>query len=370
MNLKSFGIPVERLHGGEPVIAPTTNEWESGVTFNTAAVYLPRSAANDPLIRKLLEVDDLDVPRLRDGIVAAHYRARPKADPGYPFTRSYTGLALFTPEVELIKRYAEPVLRPAGNPDDTDYLGIEDPRITQIGDTFYAVYCGLPDFPPGGNWKAYVNLARSQDLLHWEKLGAARGSLNATNNKDGVLFPDRLDGQYLLLHRPMVGAVSEYSINLALSDSLTGVWHDCGGVMRAMPDPLTKDSWVGAGAVPIPLGNRRYLVIYHTGNWLKDGRRQYNLDAAIFNFQHFDPARPADILEARLDRLMVPETRRELEGPYPDSVANALFTCGAYEYRGYLYILYGASDTYVMAARVNTQTLMRALEHDPACRVR
>ena len=48
------GLPVERLHEGRPIIAPTGHWWEDGVTFNTAAVYLPRSAEHDPLIAGLL----------------------------------------------------------------------------------------------------------------------------------------------------------------------------------------------------------------------------------------------------------------------------------------------------------------------------
>jgi beta-1,2-mannobiose phosphorylase / 1,2-beta-oligomannan phosphorylase len=372
-NLPAFGIPVERLHGGAPIIAPSvapTAQWfDSGVTFNTAALYLERSADNNALIMKLMGADNLDDPRLRDGVVAAHYRARPKSDPGLRWSRSFTGLALFTPGAELLKRYGEPVICPAQEKDGSDYLGVEDPRVTRIGDTFYAVYCGVADFPDGGNWKAQLHLARSADLLNWEKLGPLRGTLNDYNNKDGVLFPDLIDGQHLLLHRPMVGPVSDFAISLATCDSLTGVWHDCGMVLHSQPDPACKDSWVGAGAAPIPLGDRRYLVIFHTGNWLLDGRKQYNLDAAIFNFQHFDPARPAGIVEARLNSLMVPETRTEIEAPYSDSVANAIFTCGAYEFGGDVYIYYGGGDTYVMAARVNKQLLLDTLEHDPRCRV-
>src|SRR5262245_384483 len=92
------GLPVQRLHDGAPIIAPTERWWESCVTFNTATVYLPRSAQHDPLIKRLLMVDTLDDPLLRDGVVAAHYRARPRHDHGFPLTRSFTGLALFTPD--------------------------------------------------------------------------------------------------------------------------------------------------------------------------------------------------------------------------------------------------------------------------------
>ena len=187
------------------------------------------------------------------------------------------------------------------------------------------------------------------------------GSLNAVNNKDGVLFPETLDGRYLLLHRPMRGAMNGWAMHLAISDTLTGPWHDCGQVLDACRHEKARASWTGAGSVPIPLGDRRYLTIFHTGHLLRDGRREYDLDAAILNFNHFDPANPAAVVEARLDRLMVPETACELFGPYTDSVANVLFTCGSYRYRDDLYILYGGGDTFVMSARVNLHALLDAL---------
>ncbi|OPZ82158.1 MAG: hypothetical protein BWY76_02798 [bacterium ADurb.Bin429] len=118
--------------------------------------------------------------------------------------------------------------------------------------------------------------------------------------------------------------------------------------------------------MPIPLGDQRYLVIFHTGHFHRDGRREYDLDAAIFNFDRFDPARPDRLLEARLDRIMVPETDTEVNGPFPDSVANVLFTCGTYVYQDDLYILYGGGDTYVMSARLKLAALLDRLEEKAA----
>lgn len=363
MVLKPCGPPVERLNGGAPIIAPTDNWWETGVTFNTAAVYLERSAVNDPVTEKLLGADiPLDDPRLAEGVVALHYRARPKRDPGYKWNRSFVGLALFTPDLAtLLKRYAEPLIRPGEKPEDPDYLGVEDPRITRFGDTFYAVYCGAADYPEGANWKAEICFARSGDLLRWKKLGAISGDVNRASNKDGVLFPEAIEGKYYLLHRPMIGGLSDFSICLAESDSLMGVWKDYGPALRSPRYPDCRDSWVGAGTVPIPLGNRRYLEIFHTGNFLQSGEKVYHLDAALFDFGRFCPNDPTTVVTSRLDRFLVPETDWEIRAPFSDSVANVVFACGAYEYGPHIYIVYGGGDTYIMAARVNKQLLLEQL---------
>ncbi len=89
---------------------------------------------NDPVTKKLLGADiPLDDPHLAEGVVALHYRARPRKDPGYKWNRSFVGLALFTPELTPLKRYSEPVILPGERPEDPDFLGAEDPRITRFG---------------------------------------------------------------------------------------------------------------------------------------------------------------------------------------------------------------------------------------------
>jgi beta-1,2-mannobiose phosphorylase / 1,2-beta-oligomannan phosphorylase len=360
---KPYGLAVERLNAGEPVIAPTANWWETGVTFNAAAVYLARTPENEAVIRALLPMRAADDPALAQGVVAVHYRARPENDPGSAFGRSFIGLALFTPELEPLYRYQEPVMYPTPDPDGLDHLGVEDPRITRLGDTFYMVYCGV-QADPVTTWKANLCLAVSQDLLHWEKRGILRGDPANSNNKDGVLFPEILEGKYLLLHRPFAHGMvqNEKAIHLAQSATLDGAWADSGGVLRAYTNPRMRSSWPGAGSVPVRIGEKRYLVIYHTGNMLNEVDREYDLDAAVFDFNHFNPAQPESLVTARLEPLMVPETPAELRSHSQLQVGNVLFACGSYVYNGYLYIIYGGADTYTLAARVELRVLCEALE--------
>jgi predicted GH43/DUF377 family glycosyl hydrolase len=287
-------------------------------------------------------------------------------------------------DLELIYRFPEPVVQPGTNKTDPDYLGVEDPRVTTCGDKFVMVYCGSGVDAAGG-WTGSLCAAESSNLLHWRKSGVmplrfdhsngrtgfddsyfdnlagTHGALNRINNKDGVLFPGRISQSYYLLHRPMVGHTSEWAIHLARSDSLAGPWLDLGPMLRAEPHAEFTDAWPGAGAVPLALGGGRYLEIFHSGHRAADGSRLYTLGAALLNFNLLDPARPESIVEARLDHFMVPETTWEIEGPYPDSVGNVLFSCGAFERDGEITILYGGGDTYVMAAKIRTDDLLAAL---------
>jgi len=382
---KRSAVKALRLFEGAPILEPTEWVWESGVTFNAAATYLKPSAENQRVISLLLAgtVGENDT-RVHEGMIVVHYRARPRSDPGYLISRSYVGLALFNIDFELIYRFPEPVVFPGVQQIDADYLGVEDPRVTKVGEAFYMAYCGSGQ-DSQGNWVGALCAARSTDLLHWEKRGpiklhiplpgkasafdkkyfdnlpAATGTATRINNKDGVFFPDRIDGRYFLLHRPMIGAMSSWAINLAEADAIDGIWRDCGPIFRAASDPEWIDSWVGAGAVPLPLGANRYLAIIHTGHRAADGRRLYTLDALVLNMNKFDAKHPERVVESRLDRMMTPQTRWELEGPYPDSVGNVLFSCGAFERDGHIYVVYGGGDTYLMAAKLNKAELLAAM---------
>ncbi|MBI3947366.1 MAG: hypothetical protein HY321_15690 [Armatimonadetes bacterium] len=353
------GGMVERLWGGAPIIAPQGEGWESGHTYNAAAVRLPPSDA--PLIRGLLGRDPGADPARRDGIVAIFYRAQPLVSPGFPAPRSSIGLALFTPELRLLRRLPEPVMRPSEDLDGFDRNGVEDPRVTRLGDTFYLVYCGFAT-RPGASDLVQVCLARSDDLLHWEKLGPVPGEVNTAQNKDGVLFPEAMDGRYFLLHRPMVGPPSQFRIELAVSNSPTGVWRNCGPILAAPADPICRHAWPGAGSVPIPLGERRYLAIHHTGHRLKDGRLWYTAGAALLDFRRFSPDRPAAIVETSVERLLVPETpferSRRNGAPVP---LDCVFPCGSYEHDSHVHVVYGGRDSYTLAARVDREALLARL---------
>jgi predicted GH43/DUF377 family glycosyl hydrolase len=135
--------------------------------------------------------------------------------------------------------------------------------------------------------------------------------------------------------------------------------------MRPYENPNYADYKIGAGSVPIHLGNLNYLVIYHTGSYLEPGNHatcQYDLHAAIFDMNKFDSKEPHKIVEKRIEPIMVPETKIEIDRLFADSVGNVIFTCGSYEYDGYIYIIYGGGDSFILAARIKKSELLDCLE--------
>jgi predicted GH43/DUF377 family glycosyl hydrolase len=363
---------VTRLNNGKPIINPTSNWWESGATFNPAAIYVENNPQNEAVIHNLLGNEFADDPRTKDGIVASLYRARPKEDESHrPFTRSSLGLAVFSPGgLELIKRFDRPVIAPDEDKEHYDYVGAEDSRLSFLDGEYYCLYCGvgLLDIPRL-DWsvKAQLCLAKSKDLINWTKLGPLTGNVNTkkNNNKDGAIFPEKINGHYFMLHRPCYdNNLSTYAIALAMSDNLLGPWEDMGVIKKAEPNPvIAKHIWVGAGSVPIPVGDKKFIVIYHRGHILNSGSKWYDLHADLFNFNNFDPHKPANIIEKCLEKLLAPETPYERESISREGVANVVFTCGSYEYNGDIYILYGGADSCTLAAKVRKDELLDAIEN-------
>src|ERR1035438_3419562 len=83
-------------------------------------------------------------------------------------------------------------LEPLRAPGHEEMWGVEDARITRIGDEYHVVYVGHSDAGP------LVELATTHDFVTWTR----RGVLWGPDNRDAALFNERIDGQWAMLHRP------------------------------------------------------------------------------------------------------------------------------------------------------------------------
>jgi len=356
---QSSGLSFSRLHGGQPIIQADPHGWDNRFTLNPTSLYLERSEVNDRLIRNILGQECFTDPSLSHGVVIVYYRGVSQDVPGFPSCRSSVGMAIFTPELVLLKRLDEPVLCPTDDPWGFDFNGVEDQRITRIGDTFYLVYCGFVR-RPNGRASVQVCMAESTDLVNWTKLGPLKGDVNRCANKDAVLMAEPVNGRYIMFHRPCCGCQSDFSVSLAVSDSPMGEWKDCGRVMSAVRHPRYAESWVGMGSAPIKIEEGIYLADYHTGNYLPSMARDYFANYAVLNFNNLDLNRPASIVESRCEAVLFPETPYEVNSPWPGAGnLNCVFPCGSYEFNGDLYLVYGGADAYVLAAKVNKDELIQ-----------
>lgn len=206
-------------------------------------------------------------------------------------------------------------------------FGIEDARITFLEGEYWITYTAVSEHGPA------VGLAKTRDFRNVERVGLVL----APPNKDVVIFPDRINDKYLMLHRPMVSEIGKPSVWLA--DSVDGVhW----GNHRFLFGP-TANAWetlkIGAGPEPI-LTDEGWLVCYHGA----DDSHAYGLGLALL-----DRHNPTRILARTTVPLLTPDLPWERKGFFP----NVVFCNGwVPESDGSVLVYYGAADSGVGVARL------------------
>jgi beta-1,4-mannooligosaccharide/beta-1,4-mannosyl-N-acetylglucosamine phosphorylase len=298
----------ERWHGN-PVL--TAADWPDGATavFNPAAV---RFAGETLLLVRVEERtgrSHLGVARSADGLTGW------TVEPGR-------------------------ALRP-DTASGAERFGIEDPRITRIGDDYLVVYTGYSSRGP------LVALASTPDFERYER----RGVLLPPENKDAALFPERIGGRYALIHRPVVSSEwSHADMWLSFSPDLRH-WGDHALLLESGPAGAWDSSKVGLG--PPPLATPRgWLLLYHGVRTTAAGSI-YRLGLALL-----DRDRPEHVLARSDGWVFGPEAPYERAG----DVGNVVFPCGwvLLDDGDTIRVYYGAADTTVCVA---TASLAALLEH-------
>jgi predicted GH43/DUF377 family glycosyl hydrolase len=139
--------------------------------------------------------------------------------------------------------------------------GVEDARISRIGDSWYMTACSISDE------RQSTALYTSTNALDWD----LRGMVLDHQNKDMLLFEGLIDGAFWALTRPLGGLYfapapdspwrGGPSINLARSpDALHWKPVETGGIRARRVSPSSEK--IGGGAQPVltPAG---WLVLYH-----------------------------------------------------------------------------------------------------------
>jgi predicted GH43/DUF377 family glycosyl hydrolase len=233
----------------------------------------------------------------------------------------------------------EPVMVPCkedGVFKEYEIKGIEDPRITEIDGVFYIMYTAVSPYGP------LLALAKTIDFVTFERIAL----VSEPENKDGVLFPDKINGKYCRLDRPVSGG--EGNIWLSYSDDLIA-WGNSRCIMTTRGDHW--DSWrIGASCQPIKIEGG-WLIIYHG---VKDvsGGPIYRLGAAMLDYKD-----PSKVLCRSAIPILSPREYYERVG----DVNNVVFSCGAIleDDKKELKIYYGASDTSICLCTANVNELMQ-----------
>lgn len=226
-----------------------------------------------------------------------------------------------------------PALFPA---ESYEEYGIEDPRVTQIGSTYYVTYTAV------SRYGIAVALATTTDFATYTRHGLIFGP----ENKNVVIFPEKINGCYYAIHRPATTGFGNQQVWLASSPDLFH-WGSHWPLISKRAGHWDSVR-IGAGSVPFKT-DQGWLTIYHGVN----KEQGYCLGALLLD--HDDPSR----VLARSDApLLFPKEKYEKFGFY----GNVIFTCGSVvDDQGQLHIYYGAADEYMCRATVEVEALLDSL---------
>lgn len=247
------------------------------------------------------------------------------------------------------------------------YGSIQDPRVVKIDGTFYLTYALRPTsygYSPTGIGKPdehYYNypgvygdqslyrtrsgVMKSTDLIHWEQV--AYTTPLEINDRDNILFPERIGGKFALLRRPEEWVGPEYGTDksgiwLCFSDDLV---HWSEAKLLATPQEDWEFKKIGGSAPPIKTESG-WLTLYHG----VDADNVYRCGVMML-----DLADPSKVIGRAKSFILEPKEYYERFGLY---IPNVVFPTGAVVKDGLVYIYYGVTDTAISQATVSLADLV------------
>jgi beta-1,4-mannooligosaccharide/beta-1,4-mannosyl-N-acetylglucosamine phosphorylase len=216
-----------------------------------------------------------------------------------------------------------------------------DPRVTEIDGRFYLTWCT-------GYHGPTIGVAFTDDFETFHRLENAFLPFN----RNGVLFPRKLDGRFALLSRPSDGGHTAFG-DIFYSESPDLVhWGRHRRVLA--PIPLTwQATKVGAGPAPIET-EHGWLLLYH-GVLTSCNGFVYSLGAALL-----DEEEPWRVVARSREYLLAPQREYERVGDVP----NVVFPTAALVDRDadHLSLYYGAADTVVCLAHARLSEVVASLQ--------
>ncbi|MDD2707319.1 MAG: glycosidase [Verrucomicrobiae bacterium] len=293
-------IKLERYEGNPIMRANPAHNWESQHVSNAGAAIF-------------------------NGKVQLLYRAEGddyrKSCPTWPVAR--IGLAASSDGFHLDSRNDLPVID-RYNEGLPQINAVEDPRITQIGDTYYIVYVVTSLY---GDQLA---LATTKDFIRFEKHGLL---MEHVSQRTSGLLPEKINDEYVLFHRIMPNIWVSYSKDLK-------TWHGSKIVMTRKFNHWT-DKKIGIGAPPIK-GKNSWILFFHA----RDRDDVYRLGIAWLDLND-----PSKVIKVQDEPILEPEMEYEKKGFVP----NVVYTSGAVPLGDKYFVYYGCADQCLAVATVGRE---------------
>jgi predicted GH43/DUF377 family glycosyl hydrolase len=211
--------------------------------------------------------------------------------------------------------------------------GVEDPRLVEIGGTYYLTYTGY-------NTKdAQLCLATSKDLKTWERKGvilpAYKGNWNVGWTKSGAILTEKVNGKYWMY---FLGTAADKTDQMGLASSADLVhWAEETKTPVLPKRPGMWDERVVEPGPPPVMTQDGILLIYNGA----DNKLVYRVGWALF-----DKTDPRKVLARSETPIFTPEKEWEKVGQVP----NVVFVEGLVREGKRWLFYYGGADEYIGVA--------------------
>ncbi len=224
-----------------------------------------------------------------------------------------------------------------GNPYQPKYA--YDPRCVKVEDTYYIIWC--TDFNG-----AALGLAQTKDF----KTFIRHENPFLSFNRNGVLFPRKLNDAFVMLSRPSDSGHTPFG-DIFLSESKDLVyWGKHKHVMSKGGSGWWQSLKIGGGPAPIET-TEGWLMFYHGVSKTCNGY-VYSMSSVILDIDN-----PSIVKYRSKDFILTPEEWYETTG----FVGNVVFPCATLHdsETGRIAIYYGAADTYVGLAFTTVDEIVK-----------
>ncbi|MGZ4384112.1 MAG: glycoside hydrolase family 130 protein [Gaiellaceae bacterium] len=218
----------------------------------------------------------------------------------------------------------EPLRFECDDPEIGNFVYGYDPRVVWLEDRYYVTWCNCYGGPT-------IGVGWTTDFETFHQLENAFLPFN----RNGVLFPRRINGRYAMLSRPSDNGHTPFGDIFYSESPDLEFW----GRHRHVMSPKST-SWqstkVGGGPVPIET-SEGWLLIYH-GVLTSCNGYVYSAGVALLDLEQ-----PWKLVARAEQYVISPQTLYECVGDVPNVVFPCAMLCDAPT--GRLAIYYGAADT-------------------------
>ena len=202
-----------------------------------------------------------------------------------------------------------------------------DPRVCFIEDRYYITWCN-------GYHGPTIGIAYTFDFKKFVQLENAYLPFN----RNGVLFPRKINGLYMMLNRPSDNGHTPFGDIFISQSKDMEFWGGHRHVMGTINDDISawQSTKIGPGPIPIET-NEGWLMIYHGVINTCNGF-VYRMGAALLDLNE-----PWKVLARSKNYILAPWEQYECMGDVP----NVVFPCAALHDKesGKIAIYYGCADT-------------------------